>query len=147
MGTEIIKPVSAIGLAVCDKIVEGKSIQTACREMGIGTETFYIEMRENPDLQASYTHARSARADARFEKIDDIMDDMRAGEIDPVTAKVMLDAIKWQCSKEKAATYGDSTTIRGDKDNPIAVQALATALEERVKARIEHAKSGDSINN
>ena len=64
------------------------------------------------------------------------MDKMERGEIDPITAKVKLDAIKWQCGKEKAKIYGDSTTIKGDKDNPLTVQALSSALDERVKARI-----------
>jgi len=55
--------------------------------------------------------ARESRADVRFESIDQIMDDLKAGIIDAQQARVMMDAIKWQCGKEKALVYGDSKTV------------------------------------
>lgn len=135
MTVEFISPNA---IKVCDGIAVGKSVRTVCEEIGIGCETFFSEMRNSELLQEQYALARAARADARFESLDAVMDAMERGDIDPMTAKVKLDAIKWQCGKEKAKVYGDSTTIKGDKDNPLTIQALSSALDERVKARIEH---------
>lgn len=138
---QVMPPISQNALEVCNRIVLGQSVATACKDIGMGTDTFFKELRESVSLANEYALARAARADARFESIDNLMETMLAGEIDPITARVKLDALKWQMGKEKSKVYGDSTTIKGDKDNPLTLLALSSALDDRVKGRIETDKT------
>lgn len=128
---------------VCDEIAEGASVQKGCDAAGIAVKTFYRRLAVDDELGQKYTRARESRADVRFENAQNLKDDILSGLIDPMQAKVLLDLIKWQCGKEKAKVYGDSTTIKGDKDNPLTLQALSSALDDRVKHRIEHKPDSD----
>ncbi|RRU17834.1 hypothetical protein EGJ34_06760 [Stenotrophomonas sp. 278] len=65
--------------------------------------------------------ARASRADARFERLDEIMEEVRTGKLDPSAARVMMDAIKWQSGKENAKRYGEKLQLAdadGDKLPP-----------------------------
>lgn len=119
---------------VCRLITEGVSVQNGCKELGISTSTFYQALRNSELLEKEYTRARETRADVRFEKLQDLLDEVKAGAIEPHAARVILDAIKWQTGKEKAKVYGDAMIVRGDKDNPIQV-ALGSAVDVAVQRR------------
>lgn len=138
---QVIPPIDPRIIDVCNRIAVGSSVAAACKDIGIAHETFYDALRGSELVAQEYARARAARADYRFESMDSVIEDMRTGLIDPITARVQLDSIKWQCGKEKAKVYGDSTTIKGDKDNPLTLQALSSALDDRVKGRIETDKT------
>ena len=97
---------------------------------------FWARLSVDKDLQDKYLRAREHRAHARFERLQELMDRIESGELDPTAARVMIDALKWQCAHEKPNVYGDSLTMRGDKDAPITLQTLAHALDGRVAKRI-----------
>lgn len=113
---------------VCTLITLGVSVQDGCAQLGISTATFYEALRNSETVEKEYMRARETRADVRFEKMQDLLDDIKAKRIDPNAARVIMDAIKWQCGKEKAKVYGDSTILRGDKDNPLDL-GLAKLLD------------------
>lgn len=105
-----------LSLKVCEHIATGSGILDACKSAGVSHLTFYKLMAKDPSgpLVANYMRARENRADARFEKVDDIMQELREGKIDPQSARVMLDAIKWQTGKENAKRYGDKLDVTSD---------------------------------
>lgn len=109
-----------IAASVFSSIASGESLRTACAPHNVDHSTFLGWMAEDEELANQYTRARATRADARFEKVDEIMDDLRANRIDAQQARVMLDAIKWQTGKENAKRYGDKldVTTDGEKVNP-----------------------------
>lgn len=129
-----LKPVPQSVFDVCKLLSEGLSVQKGCAELGISTGTFYEWLRNSELVEKEYARAREARADVRFEKLQDLLDDINAKKIEPNAARVILDAIKWQCGKEKAKVYGDSTYLRGDKDNPIEI-SLAGVLDAAMSKR------------
>ena len=127
-----------VGDRVCMRIAEGRSIRQAC--LGDGLPTMRTFMRwlatadvADPDrpadepgpyeaLRQHYARAREMRADARFEELDHVLYLARTGKMDAQTARVHLDAIKWQTGKEAPKKYGEKLTLSGDKDNPLQVQ-------------------------
>lgn len=113
---------------ICDLISIGYSAGKACEKLGVGDEIFYHYMRVNEDAEGIYLQAREKRSHARFERVDNILQNVEDGIIEHNKARVMIDAVKWQTAKEKGKVYGDSTIVRGDKDNPIEL-ALSGALE------------------
>ncbi|GHH56032.1 hypothetical protein GCM10009090_25120 [[Pseudomonas] boreopolis] len=85
-------------------------------------------------FRQQYVRAREIRADARFERVDDIMLKVEQGEIDPAAARVMLDAIKWQAGKENAKRYGEAVTLKGDKDSPLHLRTVRELTDEELAA-------------
>lgn len=86
---------------------QGLSIEQACKSVSIGSSTFYRELQSNEELWEKYARMREARADWRFEDLENTIQELRQGLIDPNTARVIIDTRKWQMGKEKAKVYGD----------------------------------------
>ena len=98
------------------------SVATACDGICV-PRTFWRKLRADPELIAAYEKARELRADARFESIDSVLGALSASKIDPAQARVMIDAIKWQCSIERPKRYGDklATTLSGPDGGAVQV--------------------------
>ena len=62
--------------------------------------TIYNWLAENPEFLENYESARRTRAFARAESLDETLQELRSGQIDAAQARVIMDAIKWQCGRE-----------------------------------------------
>jgi len=131
---------------VCEGVGIGLSVQKACEAAGINGDTFYRHLRLNSTLAENYTRARESRAHVRFEKLQDYLDKVVEGQMEPHAARVVLDAIKWQCGRELGKVYGDGLILRGDKDNPLdlGLAALLDAVSQKRK-EIPHIKDMGTI--
>lgn len=143
----------AMGMNICMQLASGKSLREICRSEGMPDESTVRgwAMDNVGGFHPHYARAREIQAERWAEEIITISDDMH-GDIkgedengDPIAnhefiarAKLRVDTRKWVLSKILPKKYGESTTIKGDKDNPLTVQALSSALDDRVKHRIEH---------
>lgn len=101
--------------------------------------TLFRWLREHADFRDQYARAKEDQAEVLGEEILDIADDGRndwmdrefgkgnvVRVVDPEAvqrSKLRVEARKWLMSKMKPKVYGDSTTIKGDKDNPLEVAA------------------------
>lgn len=103
---------------VCDLIAEGMSIRAACEQLNVKPSTFMLCVSK-PEFSAHYTRAREERADSRFEKLDQVVKDMRTGVIDSQMARVEIDTLKWQMGKERPKVYGERLELAGDQSAPI----------------------------
>lgn len=140
------KPVTSytpeVGERVCALIANGWSVGKIGRAPGLPSRTTIFtwlatadaEPKEGEEAKARpfdafrqmYLRARELRAEARFERIDQVVHDMRIKKIDPQVARVEIDAIKWQLAKENQTRYGDKVTLRGDKEAPMQLQSTVT---------------------
>lgn len=101
-------------------IAEGMSVASIAEVDGMPTaRTIFKWLARGeggePDDPASFVHqyarARASRADARFERLDDVMLKLEQGLIDPAAARVIMDAIKWQTGKENYSKYGEKVEV------------------------------------
>lgn len=105
---------------ICAELAEGKSVARACDADDMPEQrTVFRWLTQHESFRQQYMRAREARADARFERTDQVLLDMRAGVIDASQARVELDAIKWQTGKEAPKRYGDRLELAGDPNNPV----------------------------
>lgn len=124
--------------AICERIAEGESLRTICRDEAMPAKSTVFKWLSLPEYAAfadQYTHAREAQADALVDEIVDISDD---GSNDYVTktnadgssyeavnsehiqrSKLRVDARKWVASKLKPKKYGEKLALGGDGDDPI----------------------------
>ncbi len=146
-----------LGLAICRQIAAGKSLRAICEAEGMPDEST-VRAWAIEDVGGFYPHyarAREIQAEKWADEIIEISDDS-SGDIgtdedgneivnhDVVQrSRLRVDTRKWVLSKVLPKKYGESTTIKGDKDNPLTVQALATALDASMQRRLTHKPSDE----
>ena len=96
--------------AILARIEGGESENSSCIAEGMPRSTFrQIALREQ--LGDKYARALEGLATEQVHKIDELIDDMRAGTLDSQCARVELDARKWIACKLFPKQYGDRTDI------------------------------------
>jgi hypothetical protein len=80
--------------------------------------------RENKDFRAKCAHAREAAGELAAENQGEIIERTLSGEIPSDIARVAISGLQWRAAKLASKVYGDSTTLRGDKDNPVAIASI-----------------------
>ncbi len=99
-----------------------ESMHKVCAAEDMPSEgTVYGWMVKHPEFAEKYARAREARAFRRYESADEVTEGVKSGLIDPAAARVLLDAIKWQTSKEAPKTFGDKLELSGNKEAPLTV--------------------------
>ena len=121
-----------LGAAICAEVAEGSNLSRICAQDGRpARDTVYKWLQAHPAFADQYAHAREDRADHRFDRIDDVIVDMRAGTIDSNQARVEIDVIKWQAGKEKPKVYGDK--IQTEHSGSISMGIAETLRARRAK--------------
>lgn len=109
-------------------MAEGKSVRSYCRANPIyKPSTICLWLTQDADFAEQYARAGEIRGDAKFEAIDDILEDLKAGKIDAQTARVLIDAVKWQAGKLKPKKYGDSA--KGTPEDPFHLKVSGVTIE------------------
>lgn len=133
-----IKITDDIFFQVCERMVEGESVRSICRDESMPSiSTFMKCLRDNPSYADSYAKAIQMRADAMFEEILDIADDgsndfMLRNAEDPTSvvlngehvqrSRLRVDTRKWTLARMNSKKYGDKHYVGGMEDAPIKVQ-------------------------
>lgn len=127
-------------LKVIEKIETGMSERSACAEVGINRLTFRSAVLK-AKIVDQYAQALATLAHAQAEKMEQAIDDMRAGVIDHHVARVEIDARKWFASKFLPKQYGDriAQELSGPNGGPIqsASVTLQPEQEDALKQLIE----------
>jgi hypothetical protein len=79
----------------------------------------WLREDETGELRNQYACAREDQGDLSADDIKTITRRMLRGEIDPQSARVAIDALKWDAGKRKPKVYGDKLALGGDPDNPV----------------------------
>jgi hypothetical protein len=131
----------AIADLICERMICGRgdkpeSLRSICRDKKmppLGTVMRWLA--KYPEFREQYRAAREAQTEVHHEEIleiadnctDDIKQLMGDGEtgLNQINhsaiarAKLQVDTRKWIMSKMQPKKYGDSTTIKGDEENPL----------------------------
>lgn len=122
---------------ICALIADGESLRSVCKRKGMPNTTKVMRwLRENPDFREQYAKAMESRADAVFEELFDIADDVAEEPAAISKAKLRIDTRKWALSRMSPKKYGDKiTTELTGKDGGAIQYADITneELEERLK--------------
>jgi hypothetical protein len=94
---------------VCDYIMEGLSLRKIEAIEGMPNRRSILRwLRESPQFQTQYAHAREEQADFYADEMIEIADT----EPDSAKARVRVDTRKWIASKLKSKKYGEATQIK-----------------------------------
>ena len=82
---------------VLDYISEGQSLIEACQHPDMPSrKTVQRRCRTDAQFARAYQMAVEDRAEARAHRFNEILDRLERDEIDPSSARILLDGLKWQ---------------------------------------------------
>lgn len=91
---------SDIAEKICAWLSGGKSLRAFCRQPGTpdaATVCRWIVRHE--EFRKQYAQAREAAGYAHADGIIEIVEDVRSGELDHLSAKAMMDGLKWSAER------------------------------------------------
>lgn len=118
-----------IANAICERIADGQSLRTVCRDPEMPTTSAVLQwLIKHEEFAAQYARACEARSDAFIEEMQEIAHDGRndwmaqhddAGEVTGwklngeavQRSKLRIDTMKWIASKLKPKKYGDKLDL------------------------------------
>lgn len=121
----------AVADEICARVVSRPLHQVAQDEDMPAEATIYAWLGKHAAFAEKYARARALRAFRRYESVDKVIEDLRAGLIDHNTARVQIDAIKWQTGKENPKAFGDRLELAGDAQAPLTVQVVRLGSEAK----------------
>ena len=137
---------------ICALLIEGRSLAEICRTDGMPKyRTVFGWLQKDQEFALDYARAREAQAAADADTRGDITARGISGEIDPASARVAIDALKWTAGKRKPKVYGDKLDLSSNDGSmspkPVLdVSRLSTAaLIELQGAMNDQAPDADEI--
>ena len=109
------KYTETIGHKICSLIGMGKSLNSICGADDEENEfpsrqTVYAWFTKHKEFLDNYARAKNDSADADADKVAAICEDVLKGKVDPQSARVAIDALKWMAGKKRPKKYGDRIT-------------------------------------
>lgn len=110
-----VKTNDEILTAVFEALRKGASLFAACQKNGISTKQFYEMTAVHPSFSQAYQMALADYADSCTDNIRKIVAELKAGELDNSTAKLLIETEKWLA--QKACPEPIWTMLQNDEDN------------------------------
>lgn len=112
---------------ICSEVANGFNIKTVLKSKPEYPtfQTWCNWKRQNQELFDLYIKSIQDKADSVEEELETIYDMLKAKELDPATANVLIQTLKWKASKYYPKMFGDKTDITsgGEKiTTPTAIQ-------------------------
>ena len=93
---------------ICVRILEGQSLSKVCKSDDMPARSSVNKwLSENTNFSDNYVRACRIRRENRFEDLDEVVDTTE----DVQRARLKVDVIKWQLSKEEPKKYGDKMQV------------------------------------
>ena len=113
---------------ICIEVSNGRNIKhvLASKDEYPNFNTWCDWKRNNKALSNLYTQSIQNKAESKDAEIEDYKHKLLSGEIDPATARVLIDTSKWQAAKFYPKMFGDKSAVDvtsgGDKITDRVVQ-------------------------
>ena len=115
--------------------IDGRSARSVGKDDDMPSyEAFYKMKKKDAGLQAMYADAVEARATAIDDRMDEVLEGVRKGDIEYQAGRLEIDVQKWRMAKFFPRLYGDNQKLE--------VEHKTSFVDElkRVAARVEQAK-------
>ena len=96
------------------RIGNGESLRGVSRDLCIPFQTVWSAIMIDERRKATYEDAKISRAHFHAAKIEEIIEEVELGNIDPQVARVSIDARKWLASKMYPKFFSDRVQLEHD---------------------------------
>ncbi len=95
-----------------ERIRNGEAVRAICKDKTMPSwATVARKIAAEPEFEQQYRMALEFRGMLLAEELDEIYRDTRAGMIDPASARVAADILKWQAARMTPKIYGDKQQV------------------------------------
>lgn len=111
---------------ICALLASGESLVKVCKRPGMPDKsTVFRWIAEQEGFRDKYAKATEARADAIFEEMFDIADDVIPDSAEVAKARLRVDTRKWALARMNPRKYGDKVTneLVGKDGGAIQIEA------------------------
>ena len=121
----------ALSDRICDLVAMGSTIPEVAAMSGMPTaRQIAAWRRQHPEFRDAYEEARASRADARSDRVDQALNDLRAGKITAADCRVIVETELKMAGKENPARFGDRSvadiTVRPGAPAPESADVTKT---------------------
>ncbi len=110
---------------ICDEVANGENIISVLKESSYPSwSTFRRWKNENEELRTLYVNSQQDKGIALENEIDDVMQSLKAGEMEASVGNVLIQTLKWKMAKFYPKMFGDKTILSGDEDNPLKIEQV-----------------------
>ena len=111
------------------RIGNGESLRGVSRDLCIPFQTVWSAIMIDERRKATYEDAKISRAHFHAAKIEEIIEEVELGNIDPQVARVSIDARKWLVSKMYPKFFSDKVQLQHD----VTVDVRKQHIEELIR--------------
>jgi hypothetical protein len=97
---------------ICLKISDGQSLRQICRDKKMPHRVTILRwLNEDEEYAADTARARSLQADALDDDIQDVINEIRRGDIDYNAGKAVIWGLQWRAAKLRPEKYGEQKKV------------------------------------
>ena len=96
------------------RIGSGESLRGVSKDLGVPFQTVLSAIMSNEKKRATYEDAKMSRAHYHASKIEEILEDVESGKIEPSVARVSIDARKCLAAKMYPKFFSDKFHLQHD---------------------------------
>lgn len=112
-------------LSIIALVAEGHTVGSAVAEVEPDEKKrsnlqrkFFAGLAKSDNLSQNYARAQRSRAQAQFERIGEIAEQVLDGKLDPQAARVAIDAWKWTTGRQDPKKYGEKIQLEDATPKP-----------------------------
>lgn len=116
---------------ILDLISDGASLRSICKMKGMPSRMTIITWLSDPEraeFLTKYARAREWQGDVADDRIQEIVDGVLKGKIDPHAARVAIGGLTWRASKLKPKVYGDRQQLEHSGPNGAPIQHVISKI-------------------
>jgi len=88
-----------------------RAAQTAAKDANISYHALMNEIRTNPERRKRWDDCREMQAEKQIDDINEIMSDLKNGQIEPSAGRTIINAKQWLAEKYYPSVYGQKTQV------------------------------------
>ena len=97
---------------ICIKLSDGQSLRQICGDKKMPHRVTILRwLNEDEDYATDIARARSLQADALDDDIQDVINEIRRGDIDYNAGKAVIWGLQWRAAKLKPEKYGEQKKV------------------------------------
>ena len=96
------------------RIGNGESLRGVSKSLGVPFQSVWSSIMSCEKRRIAYEDAKISRAHYHSAKIEEILEDLEKGRIEPKIARVSIDARKWLAAKMYPKFFSDKFEIKHD---------------------------------
>jgi len=104
----------ALETEITDCIAQGESLHAWCKRKDMAYNTVNDWVARDPARKERYERARLARAEWHVADIEEMLTEVRTGDLDPARARVIAENKRWIASRMDPHSWGANVQINAE---------------------------------